>query len=91
MVVGPVSSLFDFLTFYVLLAILQADEALYFTQAGSLNPCSLVFLTLQRDNRCPLHLWERNDQKPQESMLSTSFSLFAFGTFFVYPYGKIAD
>jgi Mg2+-importing ATPase len=30
-VVGPVSSLFDFLTFYVLLAVLHADEALFHT------------------------------------------------------------
>jgi Mg2+-importing ATPase len=29
--VGPVSSLFDFLTFYVLLAVLEADEALFHT------------------------------------------------------------
>src|SRR5437867_8224657 len=30
-VLGPVSSLFDFLTFYVLLAVLKADEALFQT------------------------------------------------------------
>jgi len=30
-VIGPVSSLFDFLTFYVLLAVLKADEALFQT------------------------------------------------------------
>jgi P-type Mg2+ transporter len=30
-VIGPVSSLFDFLTFYVLLAVLHADEALFQT------------------------------------------------------------
>jgi Mg2+-importing ATPase len=30
-VLGPVSSLFDFLTFYVLLAVLHADEALFRT------------------------------------------------------------
>ena len=33
---GPVSSVFDFLTFYVLLHVLQADDAC-FTRAGSLN------------------------------------------------------
>jgi Mg2+-importing ATPase len=31
LVVGPVSSLFDFLTFYVLLTVLHADEALFHT------------------------------------------------------------
>jgi Mg2+-importing ATPase len=31
LVIGPVSSLFDFLTFYVLLAVLQADEKLFQT------------------------------------------------------------
>src|SRR5262249_18721776 len=31
MVVGPVSSLFDFLTFFVLLRVLHADEALFHT------------------------------------------------------------
>lgn len=31
LVVGPVSSLFDFLTFYVLLGVLHADEALFHT------------------------------------------------------------
>jgi len=31
MVVGPVSSVFDFLTFFVLLRVLQADEALFHT------------------------------------------------------------
>ncbi len=30
-VIGPVSSLFDFLTFYVLLAVLHADETLFQT------------------------------------------------------------
>jgi Mg2+-importing ATPase len=30
-VIGPVSSLFDFLTFYILLAVLRADEALFHT------------------------------------------------------------
>ena len=31
LVIGPISSLFDFLTFYVLLAVLQADETLFQT------------------------------------------------------------
>jgi Mg2+-importing ATPase len=31
LVIGPISSLFDFLTFYVLLAVLQADEKLFQT------------------------------------------------------------
>jgi Mg2+-importing ATPase len=31
LVIGPISSLFDFLTFYILLAVLHADEALFQT------------------------------------------------------------
>jgi len=31
LVIGPISSLFDFLTFYIMLSILQADEALFQT------------------------------------------------------------
>ena len=31
LVIGPISSLFDFLTFYIMLSVLQADEALFQT------------------------------------------------------------
>ena len=37
LVIGPISSAFDFLTFYILLKVFQADEKL-FTPAGSSNP-----------------------------------------------------
>lgn len=31
LVIGPISSLFDFLTFYIMLIVLQADEKLFQT------------------------------------------------------------
>lgn len=39
LVIGSIGSVFDFLTFYILLAMLQADE-ICFKQAGSLNRCA---------------------------------------------------
>ncbi len=85
-VIGPVSSLFDFLTFYVLLAVLHADEALF--QTGwfieSLATQVLVIFVI-RTRRSPLA------SRPHPALVATSLGVLlvalalpftALGTFF---------
>jgi P-type Mg2+ transporter len=53
LVIGPVSSLFDFLTFYVLLAVLQADEKLFQTGWFVESLCTqvlVIFIIRTRGN-----------------------------------------
>ena len=71
-VVGPVSSLFDFLTFYVLLAVLHADEMLF--QTGwfieSLATQVLVIFVI-RTRRNPLA------SRPHPALAATSLAVVA--------------
>jgi Mg2+-importing ATPase len=71
-VVGPVSSLFDFLTFYVLLAVLHADETLF--QTGwfieSLATQVLVIFVI-RTRRNPL------SSRPHPALVVTSLAIVA--------------
>ena len=69
-VIGPVSSLFDFLTFYVLLAVLHADETLF--QTGwfieSLATQVLVIFVI-RTRRNPLA------SRPHPALVVTSLAI----------------
>jgi len=69
-IVGPVSSLFDFLTFYVLLALLHADETLF--QSGwfieSLATQVLVIFVI-RTRRNPLA------SRPHPALAATSLAV----------------
>jgi Mg2+-importing ATPase len=58
LVIGPVSSLFDFLTFYVLLAVLQADEKLFQTGWFVESLCTqvlVIFIIRTRGNPLKSH------------------------------------
>jgi len=58
LVIGPVSSLFDFLTFYVLLAVLQADEKLFQTGWFVESLCTqvlVIFIIRTRGNPLRSH------------------------------------
>jgi len=53
LVIGPISSLFDFLTFYILLAVLQADEKLFQTGWFVESLCTqvlVIFIIRTRGN-----------------------------------------
>jgi len=53
LVIGPISSLFDFLTFYVMLAVLQADEKLFQTGWFVESLCTqvlVIFIIRTRGN-----------------------------------------
>jgi Mg2+-importing ATPase len=53
LVIGPVSSVFDFLTFYILLAVLQADEKLFQTGWFVESLCTqvlVIFIIRTRGN-----------------------------------------
>jgi Mg2+-importing ATPase len=69
-IIGPVSSLFDFLTFYVLLSLLHADEALF--QTGwfieSLATQVLVIFVI-RTRRNPL------TSRPHPALVATSLAV----------------
>ncbi len=66
--IGPVSSLFDFATFYILLTVLRADEALFHTGwfIESLATQVLVIFII-RTRRNPLR------SRPHPALLATSF------------------
>jgi P-type Mg2+ transporter len=66
--IGPVSSLFDFATFYILLKLLRADEALFHTGwfVESLATQVLVIFII-RTQRNPLR------SRPHPALLATSF------------------
>jgi Mg2+-importing ATPase len=71
-VIGPVSSLFDFLTFYVLLAVLRADEALFQTGwfiESLVTQVLVIFVIRTRGN--PL------TSRPSWVLLATSLSIAA--------------
>jgi Mg2+-importing ATPase len=69
-VIGPVSSLFDFLTFYVLIAVLNANEVLF--QTGwfieSLITQVLVIFVI-RTRHSPL------SGRPHPALIATSFAV----------------
>jgi len=71
--VGPVSSLFDFLTFYVLLTVLHADEALFQTGwfVESLATQVLVIFVI-RTRRNPF------SSAPHPALAATSLAVMAF-------------
>jgi Mg2+-importing ATPase len=74
LVVGPISSIFDFLTFYVLLSILKADEALFQTGwfVESLTTQVLViFIIRTRGN--PLA------SRPHPALMATSIAVVIIG------------
>ncbi len=53
LVIGPISSVFDFLTFYILLAVLQADEKLFQTGWFVESLCTqvlVIFIIRTRGN-----------------------------------------
>ena len=62
LVIGPISSLFDFLTFYVMLVVLQADEKLFHTGWFVESLCTqvlVIFIIRTRGNplRSRAHPW----------------------------------
>jgi Mg2+-importing ATPase len=71
-IIGPVSSLFDFVTFYVLLAVLKADETLF--QTGwfieSLATQVLVIFVI-RTRRSPLQ------SRPHPALVAASLTVIA--------------
>ncbi|MGC2458103.1 MAG: magnesium-translocating P-type ATPase [Gallionellaceae bacterium] len=58
LVIGPISSLFDFLTFYIMLAVLQADEKLFQTGWFVESLCTqvlVIFIIRTRGNPLKSH------------------------------------
>ncbi len=73
-IIGPVSSLFDFLTFYVLLALLHADEALFQTGwfiESLATQVLVIFVIRTRGN--PL------TSRPHPALAATSFAVVLAG------------
>ena len=83
-VIGPVSSLFDFLTFYVLLAVLHADEALFQTGwfVESLASQVLVIFVI-RTRRNPLA------SRPHPVLVATSLAVVLCAA--ALPYTALGD
>jgi Mg2+-importing ATPase len=83
-VIGPVSSLFDFLTFYVLLAVLHADEALFQTGwfVESLASQVLVIFVI-RTRRNPLA------SRPHPVLVVTSLAVVLVAA--ALPYTLLGD
>lgn len=74
LVIGPVSSAFDFLTFYVMLVVLQADEKLFQTGWFVESLCTqvlVVFIIRTRGN--PFR------SRPHPVLMVTSFTVAALG------------
>jgi P-type Mg2+ transporter len=74
LVVGPVSSIFDFLTFYLMLRVLQADEGLFQTGWFVESLCSqvlVIFVIRTRGN--PLR------SRPHRALVLTSLLVVAVG------------
>jgi Mg2+-importing ATPase len=72
LVIGPVSSLFDFLTFYVLMAVLQADEKLFQTGWFVESLCTqvlVIFIIRTRGN--PIR------SRPHPVLVATSMAVVA--------------
>lgn len=84
LVLGPVSSLFDFLTFYVLLVVLQADEALFRTGwfIESLATQVLVIFVI-RTPQNPFHI------SPDRLLVVASLSIVSLAVFLpILPIGE---
>ena len=84
LVLGPVSSLFDFLTFYVLLVLLHADEALFRTGwfIESLSTQVLVIFVI-RTRQNPLH------SRPNQLLVVASLSIVLLAVFLpLLPIGR---
>jgi Mg2+-importing ATPase len=79
LVIGPVSSLFDFLTFYVMLAVLHADAALFQTGwfVESLSTQVLVIFVI-RTRGNPLR------SRPHRILAATSLGIVALGALLPY-------
>jgi Mg2+-importing ATPase len=74
LVIGPVSSIFDFLTFYVMLVVLRADEALFQTGWFVESLCTqvlVIFIIRTRGN--PLK------SRPNPILAATSLAVVAGG------------
>jgi Mg2+-importing ATPase len=84
LVLGPVSSLFDFLTFALLIYVFRADEALFQTGwfVESLATQVLVILVI-RTRRNPFQ------SRPNPILLATSLSVVALGV--VLPYTPLGS
>jgi P-type Mg2+ transporter len=75
LVIGPISSLFDFLTFYVMLAVLEADEKLFQTGWFVESLCTqvlVIFIIRTRGN--PLN------SRPYPLLTATSLAVVAVAT-----------
>jgi Mg2+-importing ATPase len=74
LVIGPISSIFDFLTFYVMLGVLHADEALFQTGWFVESLCTqvlVIFVIRTRGN--PLR------SRPHRILAATSLGIVAVG------------
>lgn len=79
LVIGPISSLFDFLTFYVMLAVLQADEALFHTGWFVESLCTQVLVIFVIRTR-------GNPLKSRAHPLLTATSLAVVGSAILLPF-----
>jgi Mg2+-importing ATPase len=79
LVIGPISSLFDFLTFYVMLAVLQADEALFHTGWFVESLCTQVLVIFVIRTR-------GNPLKSRAPPLLTATSLAVVGSAILLPF-----
>lgn len=84
LVIGPVSSLYDFLTFYVLLSVFQFGEVLFHTGwfLESLATQTLVLFVIRTAGRP----WR---QRPSSPLMVTTLVVVAIGA--VLPYTPMAD
>jgi P-type Mg2+ transporter len=85
--IGPVSSLFDFLTFYLLLTLFQADEAMFQTAwfIESLSTQVLVILVI-RSRFAP---FGPRASRPSAVLLATSLSIVIVGVLLIFtPLGR---
>ncbi|MBK7900844.1 MAG: magnesium-translocating P-type ATPase [Azonexus sp.] len=84
LVIGPISSVFDFLTFYVLIAVLQAGEQLFQTGWFVESLCTqvlVIFIIRTRGN--PLK------SRPHPALMATSLTIALTGA--VLPYTPVGS
>jgi P-type Mg2+ transporter len=81
--IGPISSIFDFLTFYVLLHFLHADQVLFHTGwfVESLATQTLVLLVIRTSGN-PLR------SRPSRPLMTTTLTVVAIGVFL--PFSPLA-
>ena len=82
LVIGPISSLFDFLTFYIMLVILQADEKLFQTGWFVESLCTqvlVIFIIRTRGNPVKSH--------PHPMLMATSIAVVCIAA--VLPFSPI--